>query len=970
MTLSAALFSGPAPRVRTAPAGTDATALLARALLEELRDPSDPFRLADAVVLLPNRRSVGALIEAFRATGAPTLLPAIRPLGDLDDAPEVWAGGGLDLDAAPAIDPLRRRLELARLVAARDRAEGGVDDPLQALACADDLCRLLDSAAAGAETVDWGRLDALVSDHRFAAHWSRAVSFLSIVTRHWPARLAEDGLCDPAERRNLLLLKLAAQWRADPPPYPVLIAGSTGSVAATRALMQVVAALPQGCVLLPGLDAELDDAAWSGVDPQHPQFALKQTLEALGVPRDAVPWLPGARETPAATARRTLIREALVPADSTADWLQRLRRAGGQSMAGKAVAGLRLLECATPDAEAGAIALLLREALETPGRRAALVTPDAELGARVEAKLNRWGVQAARSEGVRLAETLRGRLALILLELANDPGAPLALASLLGHALARFNLAPKALEAARARWLQALRGPRRRPTLAALALELADTPLSEPLRLLAELFAGWPGQRADLSTLADRLTSALELTSGRAAFDGADGAALCDLLRSIIAHGAAMGHVAPQQAVQVLAALVEAQSCPPDAWSERRIAVLGPFEARLSTPDLVILGGLNEGTWPAPPPEDGFLNRAMRAELGLPAPEVRLGLAAHDFAQLACAPQVVFTRAKRAKGSTQVASRWLWRLTTLLAGAKAPSLEPAPDADPRIWAARLDDAEKFEPARAPQPRPPASARPTSISFSRVETLIRDPYAIYAARVLGLQPLDLPGREPDQRERGTAVHGALHRFESIAQASPAVLHGLLEEELANAGFSPLRRQEEQARFRRAVERWCAWRAERGHHRVLTEVAGELLLGPVRLYGRADRIDLRPEGAEVIDIKTGKPPTAKQVASGLAPQLTLEAAVLQRGGFEGAPATRAPALTYWRFGGGKPGAETLLFKESSTQEQIDGALASLERLLQRFADPALAYLCKPRAQFVTQYNDYDQLARRREWSEGEE
>jgi len=969
MTQSAALFSGPAPRVRTAPAGTDATALLARALRDELHDPADPFRLADAIVLLPNRRSVGALINAFHATGAPTLLPAIRPLGDLDDAPEVWGAGGLDLDVAPAIDPLRRRLELARLVAARDRAEGGVDDPLQALACADDLCRLLDSAAAGAETVDWGRLDALVSDHRFAAHWSRAVSFLSIVTRHWPTRLAEDGLCDPAERRNRLLLKLAAQWRAEQPPHPVLIAGSTGSVAATRALMQVVAALPQGCVVLPGLDAELDDDAWSSVDPQHPQFALKHTLEALGVPRDAVPWLPGANETPAAAARRTLIREALVPADSTADWLQRLRRAGGQSMAANAVSGLRLLECASPDAEAAAIALLLREALETPGRRAALVTPDAELGARVEAKLNRWGVEIGRSEGLRLAETRRGRLALTLLELADDPGEPLALASLLSHGLARFDLAPAALDPARARWLQALRGPRCHRTMAALANALPDTPLTGRLLALANIFEQPLDQRRDLSTLAEQLASGLELVCGRAAFDDADSAALADLLRSMIAHGAAMGDVAPQHATRVLSALVEAQACPPDARIGR-VAVLGPFEARLSTPDLVILGGLNERTWPAPPPEDGFLNRAMRAELGLPAPEVRLGLAAHDFAQLACAPEVVFTRARRAGGTTQVASRWLWRLTTLLAGAKAPSLDPSPDVDPRIWANRLDDAARFQPAKPPEPRPPPSARPASISFSRVETLIRDPYAFYAARVLGLQPLDLPGREPDQRERGAAVHNALQRLEGSEAASPEVLLALLDQELAAAGFSALRRQEEQARLRRAVERWCAWRAERAGHRVLPEVNGETMLGPVRLYGRADRIELWPGGAEVIDVKTGSPPSVKQVMSGLAPQLTLEAAVLNRGGFEGAPAATATALTYWRFGGGKPGPVTLRFKDSSSSEQAEEALAKLKQLLARYADPTLAYRSKPRAQFLTDHGDYDQLARRREWSEGEE
>jgi ATP-dependent helicase/nuclease subunit B len=149
-------------------------------------------------------------------------------------------------------------------------------------------------------------------------------------------------------------------------------------------------------VVLPGLDSELDEGSWAAVADQHPQFALKQTLAALGVARGDVPVLGGQAE--AGRARRVLMREALAPAEKTADWLTRIAAAGGAEFVDAGAEGVRLVVAATENEEAATVALLLREALEQ-GRTAAMVTPDAGLARRVEAKLARWGVAPAVSHG-------------------------------------------------------------------------------------------------------------------------------------------------------------------------------------------------------------------------------------------------------------------------------------------------------------------------------------------------------------------------------------------------------------------------------------------------------------------------------------------------------------------------------------------------------------------------------------------
>lgn len=964
------LFGGAAPRVWATHAGAAALDSIASHLLKSL---PDPLEFADALILAPNRRAARALAEALAArAGGAALLPAIRPLGDLTDEPDVWGPGGLDLSIPPAIDPLRRRLELASLIRARDAAEGGVDDPVRALAAADALAALLD-AAATVDAVDWSKLATLAPQADLAAHWRRSTDFLSIVTQAWPARLAEDGLSDPGARRAMLLHALADRLERERPQRAVLVVGSTGSIAAVRRLMGVVARAPRGAVILPALDRGLDQAAWEKIGPQHPQFSLKRTLSALGVERGEVAYLDA--PTPAAEARVALLREALAPPETTADWLNRLAAAGGREMAAAGAAGLSVIEAETEEDEARICALLLREALETPDRTAALVTPDPALGRRVAVKLARWGVEIAPTAGAPLLETPPGQILDLLIALAPDLGEPAALEGLLRHPLAHFALS----EEERAVALDALdrpgksavgwRGPRRwtdladflsRAPMRAKALLAAA---GEALAPLAALSAG----PVTLDALSLALAQAAETAAGPdGAWGGAAGEAAARALETMIAEGAALGPCTLAQALRTARALLAASAPVAADLAHPRLAIWGPLEARLQRRDLVILAGLSEGLWPKPPSDDPFLNRALKSGLGLPSPDERIGLSAHDFAGLAAAPRAVLVRSKRVGGAPAVASRWLWRLSTLLKGADCEALV-APDPDPRTWARALDAADRIAIA-PPTPRPPVAARPTRFSVSDVETLIRDPYAFYARTMLGLRPAPPVGAPVSAAERGAAVHAALEQH-GPGDGVEALLDRI-ERALKDGGVPETMRRIERARLAKAAHAFTAWAQARAGRTAAAESSGERAHeeGWI-LAGRADRIDWDTRGfAAVIDYKTGSSPTARQAKSGLSPQLPLLAAILAgQEGFEGAPTDLIAAeLIYWRFRLNKPGPEPIDF-ETSAAEAAAEAWERLAGLVRAYRDPAQPYLSKPRVAFAREVADYDQLARRAEWAD---
>jgi ATP-dependent helicase/nuclease subunit B len=1002
------LFSAPSPRVFTVAPHRPFLDDLAAALLKELADPKDPFALADAIVLVPNRRAVRELGSAFvRIAGADpppaTLLPAIRALGDIEEDEPPFEPGRVGVDAPPAVSSGRRRFELGALLHARNRALDPSADPAAALAMADDLGRLLDEAAAARADIAAVRDELL---DRLPGHLQQSAVFLDIVLAHWPDRLKELGRIDAAGRRELVLKALADTWIAAPPKTPVIAAGSTGSQAATRAVLAAVARLPMGAVVLPGVDVDLDERAWEAVDDGHPQQHLKRTLADLGVARAKVRLWPGSAEGRAAQSRRRLINEALRPAAATDDWVANVTATRiGRDIAGEGLKGLALIEAPTPDAEARAVALAVREALEAPDASVLVVTPDLGLADRIASALQRFGVEADLSAGRPLIETMPGAFLAHVLALAQDPGDPVALCALAKHELfalgrSRFEARRRFAEVERA----GLRGVRAGPDLAALLARLEKVDdrgkpaASEEARALvgdlsnafAAMLRMTASEDTNLPLYAVAHVATAEAIARDERFSGADriwreeaGEAAASLMRELIEESESFPRISFDAYARIFQRLARARSVR-GRGEDARVRILGPLEARLQSADLVVAAGLNEGTWPARPAEDPFLSREMRRKAGLPAPERRLSLAAHDFAQLACAPRVLLSRSLRDDAGPTVASRWLWRLQTLARGAGARSDAIAPARDYLGLAAGLDRVapEEARPVVAPEARPPVAARPRRLSATRVEEWVRDPYGLYARRVLGLRRLDPLDKPPGPLERGNAVHEAL---EVLVRAHPDDLPQDFSEQLAEAaiaslearGFTHAELACQAPRVRRAAAWFARWERERraaGWRPALLEAKGEASFdapaGPFVVEAKADRIDAGPAGASILDYKTGAAPTDKQAKQGLSPQLGVEAVIAMLGGFEGRPKAPPAELVYVRVSGGRtPGVCRVLFegdRDYSVARHAEATLEGLRRYAEKYDDPDTPYLSRIRIQKLQEERDFDRLARVKEWA----
>src|SRR5882757_8019562 len=731
----------------------------------------DPLALADVLILLPTRRSVRALREAFlrAAEGKPTILPRLAPLGDVDESEwEVASGDGSALSLPPAIEPAERDALLAQLVAAftDDQGQPIAQSAAQALLLARELGRLLDELAI--EGVSFDRLEGLVEGN-FASHWQRTLKFLGIVGEAWPKVLAERGQIDAIERRTQAIRAQAARWRERPPATPVIAAGSTGSQPATRELLSVIAGLPHGKIVLPGLDRDMDEASWEQLDESHPQFGLRELLKALGRERRDVADWPGS----GGSARHLLITELMRPAETTDAWtrppissLEHVTRA----------------DCATPHHEAVAVALALRETLKDEGRTAALVTPDRDLARRVAAELRRWNIDIDDSAGTPLADTPPAALLRALVTAVDEGFAPVALLALLKHPLCTLGGDRAALlDATRRLDRKCLRGLKPTQGMPAIRAHIAKAKFGEPtdrravetlidrLDAATSEFAALMADGAAPDALLDATIAASErIAAAETLWSGAAGEALADALARLRAAWTGQDKIAGGEWPALLSAMLEPEIIRPGFGRHPRLAIWGPLEARLQRADLLVLGGLNEGTWPPSVETGPWINRPMRAALGLPQPERRIGLSAHDFASALAAERVLLTRAEREGGAPTVPSRWLARLDALFAYDRESGRPPPPYIQRGrrswlAWAEAIDRPKDYSPWPRPEPRPPLDARPTRLSVSSVEQWRRDPYGLYARRILELKPLDPLEAELGAADRGTALHNALDEF---------------------------------------------------------------------------------------------------------------------------------------------------------------------------------------------------------------
>ena len=966
------LFGGSGPRWFTVAPHRPFLDDLAHALDGAFSD-GGPEALAEAVVFTPTRRAARALAEAFVRTASEraVLLPQIRALGDLDEGEPPFEPGELALDLPPAITPLRRRFELARLVAANAHLFERPLDAAGALELADALASFLDSVQIE-EVVDPARVESLVEGD-LARHWRRSADFLAIATKAWPARLEELGLLDVNARRIALLRALAGQWRARPPERPLVVAGITNAAPAMAELLQAAAEAPRGCVVLPGLDLDLAETAWEQVSDAHPQGGLKRLLDQAGVARGAVrPWpAPEALADQArARSRRRVVNEALRPADATADWLKtiaELRRQGerdGVDPIAEGLKGLSLVVTRAEEETAEAAALMLRETLETPGRTAAMITPDPALARRVSAHLARWDVSVDSSAGAPLAELGAGVLIGLVVRAVVEPLEPATLLAIVKHPRVRLGLDTETLERARRRLeRRGLRGARPR-SWDELAVRLTPRPSEDAVAVVASVEAaqallqafrealdlaaapfreGFASPAIAARALAEALEQLAADAEGRPGrlWGAADGEAAAELLAGLMQEGDALPECSPAAFAQVVRSLLASAAVRSDGASHPRLRILGLIEARLIGADRLVLAGLEEGVWPRPAETDPLLSRPMRAQLGLPSPERRIGSAAHDFAQSACAPEVILLTSERRGGQPAVMSRWLWRLRTLARGAglDLPRRDEAVAWARVLSAPSAEPPSSLKPALRPAARPPVAARPTQFSVTDVEKLVRDPYAVYARKVLGLRQLERPDERIEARARGTAIHAAFERFGAgwplpSTEDAGAVFADFYMQALRDQGapYSLLAR--EAVLSVRAGE-WVAEmeRERRGACReVLVEHQGVVTLGDTTLTCRADRIEVTAAGVHVLDFKTGRIPTDKEVRTDFAPQLTLTAAILMNGGFEGLGQMTPGDLVYLQVNGRRPpGRVEVRVGAVDSEIAAVSALAGFEALL---------------------------------------
>ncbi len=1035
---------------------TLAAALCDGRLNENFRyDPSDPLSLADVTIFVPTRRSARVLRSEFvdLLGGRAAILPVIRPLGETDDdsgffdlvAPE-------EMDLALPIGGTSRLLELGRLILAwRNQLPKIVLDvhsesplvapasPADAIWLARALAELLD--AIETEERDWADLDNLQTGEH-ALWWQLTAEFLKIASAFWPVRLEELKRSSPAKHRAAILRSEARRIGEREHNGPVIVAGSTGSVPAAAELIAAISRLPNGTVVLPGLDTSMPDDQWAIVEEEsfdgkpdpasrsHSQFGLSKLLKKIGAVRGDVGIIG---EVPAALAfRAAAISQALVPAKATDRWSE-WRDGADLEALGAAFADVSLIEAANEREEAVAIAIALRLALQKPGRngnaaQAALITPDRALGRRVTAELARFGILADDSAGSALSGTPQGTLTQLLLEAALRPGDPVAIVGLMKHPLMRLGLpAPDLRAAIDALEVLALRGgvgemdistlepmleirlaalqderhtPQWRNSLPEDAIDMARDVARRITDAVEPLVSAFVHRRADgrgltaklpLSEWASRTGKVLEAIAIdergdlAALWSGEAGEQLSSLLGEVMETDGQIDADGPQW-IDIVMALTTGGAVKPRSLAHPRVFIFGTLEARLQSVDTMILGGLNEGSWPGQTVNNPFLSRSMKTDMGLEPPERRIGQLAHDF-EMACGTRnLIFSRSLRQGATPTVASRWLQRLLALGGKAFADGLKKRGE-DYRHWASLIDQGENQAPAKRPAPRPPAELQPVKYSFSEVGRLRRDPYSVYARRILKLDPLAPFNEDPGARERGNLYHAIIDRYtrEGHKPGSNVSRESMMRitQELFDAEQLPPHIDRVwRPRFVEVAKAFLDWEEKRAPdvRSTVTEAGAgfEVEAAGIRVTGIADRIDLMGSGnADIVDYKTGLSPSVSQARALLDPQLALEAAALQAGAFKAMGVQRPGDLLYVRLRPGDRFKAERVNNEGSAatakrqpKSAIDLAQDSIDQLTKfvlklRSGDAGFASRLVPFAQGDFG-GEYDHLARVAEWS----
>ena len=1032
----------PTPQnVFTIPSGTPFLRTLAEFVLNaepSLNSTDDPLSISRTTIYLPTRRAVRSLRSVFSEILGDNafFLPTIRTLGDGDEE-GIDPFMPLDANSDPlrTISPITRQIQLARLVKkwvdmiGQEAREVFKDEDIiipsssaESLWLANKIAELIDQMET--EEISWQSLKQIVPDiDEYAKWWQLTLDFLQIAMKSWPDHLAQIGACDPASYRRQLLDIRSAQLVQSSSNERIIAAGSTGSIPATARFLKAVSEMPQGSLILPGLDTNLEAQVWEEIhgsdnpadmsrksgSEDHPQFGLSRLLKSIGIKPNDVEIL--GKQEAELNNRSFLVSTALLPSQHTGMWREQISKMGKEKLL-SATKNITIIEAAAERQEAQAIALILREQVEYPSIRAALVTPDRNLARRVAGELKRFSLNIDDSGGQSLASSANAIFVRLLLSVATGANAIEAttLAALVKHPYLNIkSVTPCDQQIGKIFEICLLRDVLQIPVcgdfakaaetarentktdyfLPPMVKQMEDNAWQALIEFCTELDRGLLPLReipsdyeTDIATIFEKIlicinTITVDCEENCALFDDDPGVELAKFFEEMTEAASNDFACRPDELPSVFDALIAGKIYRQAGFTHPRIAILGPLEARLQPLDCVILGSLNEGNWPALHDSGPFLNRPMKTAMQLATPERRTGLAAHDFEQLIGCDKVFLTRSQRVDNAPSVPSRWLQRLTTI-AGDDTNKMMKARGNKYLQWVDQIDQPiASSRRAQRPCPTPKIGNRPTGLSVTEIETWIRDPYAIYAKHVLKLLPMGELGTRPEPPLKGSILHDAVADFveEKIDPENDnatQILLNLFAKHMQSYQLPEHLEAVWMPRFSEIANDFIAYEIRKKPEikQSYCEIDGRITLenSGFKLRGRADRINVLYSGeVEIIDYKSGTNPTVR-MARTLSPQLALEGAMVMMGGFEAIGKPEPNLLGYVRL---RPRGK---FREDIVNNKDHTAVELSKNLMNELEEHVAAYQ-KSEQGYISRFaveksknitGTYDHLARVSEWS----
>ncbi|MBR1544477.1 MAG: double-strand break repair protein AddB [Alphaproteobacteria bacterium] len=956
----------------------------------------DGANIANDIILLPTRRACRHLKDIFLniSGGEAVLLPTILPLGDIDEnglANLDYENESLDSDLPPAISKIKRNLILSTLIKAKmsDFTEE------QAYSLAVDLAHLMDTVEM--EELSFNNLQYLVPEE-YSIHWQETLEFLKIVTEEYPKILDDNNVMNPVARKVALIKKQIEYWKKFPPKGRVFAAGSTGSLVPISYMLRFISKMERGFLILPGLDKNISDkdfeiltADYPKTNQNHPQYGLLKLIKGLDLKISDVPELPIYREYDIADSDRELLSShIMLSSEMNDDWsnLPKLKN--------DVLSDVSELCLDTDSDEVFAVAGLLRKAV-AENKKALLITPDRKIAKSVANELKRWNIIVDDSAGIPASDTTTGNYIILVLKMLYDNFSPYSILAVLKHKYTSLGYKKDELDNIISDFEnKVLRGKISLNTLDKMIQEASKYDNVYNLLLkIKDVSKGMYEKITDSQkySIYDLLYSHLSLVENFVSGPDVDvndvmwnsdlhsdlSAELSSLLSSLKEikeenNSVKIDEMTASAYFVFISNYLLSLSLRPKINSHPNIAIMNSIEARLITADLYIMSGLNEDTFPSVTSDDPWMSRPMKAKFKLPLPERKIGLSSHDFVEFFCKKNVVMTHAVKVDGVNTITSRWLTKLSAIVNIANLQWKNPLSE-EVKSWIRLSSFSSNSSRCKRPAPCPPVDARPKKLSATWIEKWYRDPYIIFANKILKLKKLDDINPVAGPAELGTVIHNSLEEFKKKNLSTFDELMQIMHNNAVPYMDIP-QIDFWYTKFETVAKWFIDYEASIKNLISFSfqEETGKLKITPnFTITAKADRIDvLRDNRAIVFDYKTGTPPSEKEVLSGYAPQLPIEALILKNGGFDNIKTnSKIGGVRYIKLTGSQNGHISGEKLDDSIDEIVETAFKNLKENIELFSRQSTPYLSRPNpnkvGHSIENYSEYAHLARVKEWNE---